>query len=111
MAAGRSSFVSGRRAPQTPRIRPYLPLPTPFTRHASVLASAIQTVEELAPGRGRFVIGTGYTSASTIGRSPATLAAMRACIGTRKAPLAGKTVGFGGPPRAPGQCSVRPLPG
>ena len=45
-----------------------------------MLAGAIQTVEELAPGRVKFVIGTGYTSASTIGRKPATLAEMRECI-------------------------------
>ena len=56
----------------------------PFTRHASVLAGAIQTVEELAPGRVKFVMGTGYTSASTIGRKPATLAEMRDCIATIK---------------------------
>src|SRR5215470_12244651 len=54
----------------------------PLTRHASVLAGAIQTVEELAPGRVKVVIGTGYTSAHTIGRKPATLAEMRACIAT-----------------------------
>src|ERR671925_474855 len=44
------------------------------TRHAAVLAWAIQTVEEFAPGRVKLIIGTGYTSASTIGRKPATLA-------------------------------------
>src|SRR2546428_4793260 len=45
----------------------------PLTRHASVLAGAIQTVEELAPGRGKFAVGTGYTPASTIGRGAARL--------------------------------------
>src|SRR2546423_12166400 len=70
----------------------------PLTRHASVLAGAIQTVEELAPGRTKFVIGTGYTSASTIGRKPATLAQMRACIRTVKALLAGNSVDFQGIP-------------
>jgi len=67
----------------------------PLTRHASVLAGAIQTVEELAPGRVKVVIGTGYTSAHTIGRKPATLAEMRACIATLRALLAGETVPFG----------------
>ena len=47
----------------------------PFTRHASVLAGAIQTVEELAPGRVKFVMGTGYTSATTIGREKARIRA------------------------------------
>jgi 5,10-methylenetetrahydromethanopterin reductase len=68
----------------------------PLTRHASVLASAVQTVEEIAPGRIKVIIGTGYTSAHTIGRKPATLAEMRACIATLRALLAGETVTFGG---------------
>src|SRR5262249_43117426 len=67
----------------------------PLTRHASVLASAIQTVEEIAAGRIKVVVGTGYTSAHTIGRKPATLAEMRACIGTLRALLAGEAVTFG----------------
>jgi 5,10-methylenetetrahydromethanopterin reductase len=67
----------------------------PLTRHASVLASAIQTVEETAPGRIKVVVGTGYTSAHTIGRKPATLAEMRACLGTLRALLAGESVTFG----------------
>src|SRR6266849_7718860 len=67
----------------------------PLTRHASVLASAIQTVEEIAPGRIKVVVGTGYTSAHTIGRKPATLAEMRACIVALRALLAGHAVDFG----------------
>src|SRR5262249_45654834 len=70
----------------------------------------IQTVEELAPGRGKFVIGTGYTSASTIGRKPATLAEMRACIGIVRGLLAGKTVDFDGTPRRLTFSSGRPIP-
>ena len=68
----------------------------PLTRHASVLASAIQTVEEIAPGRIKVVVGTGYTSAHTIGRKPATLAEMRACITALRALLAGEAVTFDG---------------
>src|SRR2546426_12375246 len=97
-------------ATQTSRLTLFPAVTNPFTRHASVLASAIQTVEELAPGRTKFVIGTGYTSASTIGRSPATLADMRACIGTVKALLAGKTVDFGGTPGRLGYGSGRQIP-
>src|SRR5262245_26326140 len=67
----------------------------PLTRHASVLASAVQTVEEIAPGRIKVVVGTGYTSAHTIGLKPATLAEMRVCIGTLRALLAGQAVTFG----------------
>src|SRR5262252_8254883 len=85
-------------AAHTSRLTLFPAVTNPFTRHASVLAGAIQTVEELAPGRVKFVIGTGYTSASTIGRKPATLAEMRACIGTVRGLIAGKTVDFDGTP-------------
>ena len=60
-----------------------------------MLAGAIQTVEELAPGRVEFVMGTGYTSATTIGRKAATLAEMRESIATIKTLLAGESARFG----------------
>ncbi len=85
-------------AMQTSHITIFPAVTNPLTRHASVLASAMQTVEELAPGRTKCIIGTGYTSASTIGRKPATLAQMRACIESLKGLLAGKTVDFNGTP-------------
>src|SRR5262245_13511100 len=73
----RDTFVTlGQAAIHTSRMSLFPAVTNPLTRHASVLASAIQTVEELAPGRVKFVIGTGYTSASTIGRKAATLAEM-----------------------------------
>ena len=95
----RDTFVAlGQAATHTSRLTLFPAVTNPFTRHASVLAGAIQTVEELAPGRVKVVVGTGYTSASTIGRKPASLAEMRACIGTVKALLAGETVDFDGTP-------------
>src|ERR1700693_3050296 len=93
----RDTFVVlGQAACDTSRLGLFPAVTNPFTRHASVLASAIQTVEELAPGRVKFVIGTGYTSASTIGRPPGTLAEMRDCIRAVKGLLAGETVDFNG---------------
>jgi 5,10-methylenetetrahydromethanopterin reductase len=83
-------------AMQTSRMTIFPAVTNPFTRHASVLASAMQSVEELAPGRVKCIIGTGYTSASTIGRKAATLAQMRRCILSLKALLAGKAVDFHG---------------
>jgi 5,10-methylenetetrahydromethanopterin reductase len=107
----RDTFVTlGLAATQTSRLSLFPAVTNPFTRHASVLAGAIQTVEELAPGRVKFVIGTGYTSASTIGRKPATLAEMRACIGTVKQLLAGQTVELGGTRGRLGYASGRPIP-
>jgi 5,10-methylenetetrahydromethanopterin reductase len=106
----RDAFVTlAQAAVHTSRLALFPAVTNPLTRHASVLASAIQTVEELAPGRVRFVIGTGYTSASTIGRRPATLGEMRACIGMVRALLAGETVDFDGTPGRLGYATGRPI--
>jgi len=107
----RDTFVTlGQAATHTSRLTLFPAVTNPFTRHASVLASAIQTVEELAPERVKFVIGTGYTSASTIGRKPATLADMRACVGTVRALLAGQAFDFEGTPGRLGYASGRRIP-
>jgi 5,10-methylenetetrahydromethanopterin reductase len=107
----RDTFVVlGQAAAGTARLTLFPAVTNPFTRDASVLAGAIQTVEELAPGRVKFVIGTGYTSASTIGRKPATLAEMRACITTVKALLAGQTADFHGTPGRLAYASGRRIP-
>src|SRR4030095_16030896 len=102
----RDTFVVlGQGAAHTSRMALFPAVTNPFTRHASVLASAIQTVEELAPGRVKFVIGTGYTSASTIGRPPPTLAEMRDSIRAVKGLLAGESVAFGATPGRLGYAS------
>jgi 5,10-methylenetetrahydromethanopterin reductase len=107
----RDTFVTlGQVATQTSRLTLFPAVTNPFTRHASVLAGGIQTVEELAPGRVKLVIGTGYTSASTIGRAAATLAEMRACIATVKALLAGRAVDFNTTSGRLAFASGRPLP-
>ena len=97
-------------ATQTSRIAIFPAVTNPLTRHASVLASAMQTVEELAPGRLKCIIGTGYTSASTIGRRPATLAQMRAAIGDVKALLASRRVDFHGTAGRLGYAAGRSIP-
>jgi 5,10-methylenetetrahydromethanopterin reductase len=95
----RDTFVTlGQAASATSRLTLFPAVTNPFTRHVSVLAGAMQTVEELAPGRTKLVIGTGYTSASTIGRKPGTLAEMRACIAGLRALLAGESLDFAGTP-------------
>ena len=107
----RDTFVTlGQAATRTSRLTLFPAVTNPFTRHASVLAGAIETVAELAPGRVKFVIGTGYTSASTIGRKPATLAEMRACIATVKALLAGHSVDFDGTPGRLAYAAGRRIP-
>jgi 5,10-methylenetetrahydromethanopterin reductase len=107
----RDTFVTlGQAATHTSRLALFPAVTNPITRDASVLAGAIATVEDLAPGRVKFVIGTGYTSASTIGRKPATLAEMRACVTTVKALLAGEAVDFHGTRSRLGYVSGRRIP-
>src|SRR2546427_6441411 len=107
----RDTFVVlGQAAAATSRLTLFPAVTDPSSRRASVRAGAMQPVEELAPGRVKFVIGTGYTSASTIGRKPATLAEMRACIGTVRGLLAGKTVDFDGTPGRLAFTSGRHIP-
>src|SRR5262249_56701591 len=107
----RDTFVTlAQAATQTSRMSLFPALTNPFTRDASVLAGGIQSVEELAPGRLKFIIGTGYTSASTIGRKAATLAEMRKCITTVKGLLAGETLDFNGTPRRLSCAVGRPFP-
>jgi 5,10-methylenetetrahydromethanopterin reductase len=107
----RDTFVTmALAATHTSRLSLFPAVTNPFTRHASVLAGALQTVEELAPGRLKCIIGTGYTSASTIGRQPATLAQMRACIANIKALLAGDTVDFQGTTGRLGFAAGRDIP-
>ncbi len=107
----RDTFVVlAQAATCTSRLTLFPAVTNPLTRHASVLAGAIQSVEELAPGRVKFVMGTGYTSASTIGRRAATLAEMRECLRTVRALLRGDSVDFGGTPGRLTFAARRPIP-
>jgi len=101
----------GAAAVQTSQLTLVPAVTNPFSRHASVLASAVQSVEELAPGRIKYIIGTGYTSASTIGRKPGTLTQIRSAIQTIKALLNGQSLDFQGTPGRLGFESERSLPG
>ena len=107
----RDTFVTlGQAAASTSRLTLFPAVTNPFTRHVSVLAGGAQTVEELAPGRFKVVIGTGYTSASTIGRSPATLKEMRACIDGLRTLLSGEPMDFDGTPGRLAYSSRRRIP-
>ena len=110
MLARDTFVILGQAASNTSRLTLFPAVTNPITRHASVLAGATQTVEEIAPGRVKFIVGSGYTSASTIGRKPATLAEMRACITTVRALLEGKTVDWNGTPGRLGCALGRNIP-
>jgi 5,10-methylenetetrahydromethanopterin reductase len=58
----RDTFVTmGLAAAHTSALTLFPAVTNPLTRHVSALASPIQTVEDLAPGRIKVAIGTGPT--------------------------------------------------
>lgn len=83
-------------ARETRRLRLSASVTNPVTRHPAVLASAIATAAELAPGRVEIVLGSGYSAARTIGRPPATRHEMREAALTVMGLLRGERVTFGG---------------
>ena len=90
-------FVSMAMATQaTSRIRVASAVTNPVTRHPSALASACQTVAELAPGRVEIWIGRGDNAVYTVGLAPASVTQMREYILTLKSLLAGERVNFNG---------------
>lgn len=92
----RDVFVSMAHALlNTSTIRVASAVTNPVTRHPSVLASAAQTVSEIAPGRAQIWIGRGYSSANVVGIPPATVRQMRDSVVMMKALMAGNQVDFG----------------
>lgn len=66
------------------------------TRHASVTASAIRTVAELAPGRLRTGFGVGNSSLGLIGVPPTPRARLETALETIRGLLDGKELDLGG---------------
>ena len=83
-------------AEATSRIRVASAVTNPVTRHVSALASVVQTVAELAPGRVEIWIGRGDSAVYTVGLTPASVNEMREFILTLKSLLAGESVNFNG---------------
>jgi 5,10-methylenetetrahydromethanopterin reductase len=52
----------------------------PLTRHPAVAAAAIATVDEVAPGRAIFGVGSGDSALLNLGERPVTLAGLRAYV-------------------------------
>lgn len=65
------------------------------TRHPSVVASAINTVAELAPGRVWLGVGSGDSSVKPIDMRPSRLAEMRESLDMTRRLLDGEFYGFG----------------
>lgn len=84
----------GLAAQCTSTIHLYAMVSNPVTRHVSVLASAMQTIDELAPGRLHVTLGTGAAAVAAVGRRPATVKTIAETIGTLKQLLSGEVVNF-----------------
>lgn len=72
-------------AQATRRVRIGPTVTNPITRHPAVAASGIATVDEIAPGRAFFGIGSGDSAILNLAERPSTLADMRAYIQTVRA--------------------------
>ncbi|HXH82786.1 MAG TPA: LLM class flavin-dependent oxidoreductase [Candidatus Tectomicrobia bacterium] len=67
-------------AQATGRVRIGPSVTNPVTRHPAVAASALATLEEVAPGRTFFGIGSGDSAILNLGERPATLADLQAYV-------------------------------
>jgi len=82
----------GAAAMQTSKIRLGTGVLIPSNRIAPVTASALATLNALAPGRIDFAVGTGFTGRRTMGLKAITLARLEEYVGVVQGLLAGKTV-------------------
>jgi 5,10-methylenetetrahydromethanopterin reductase len=86
-------------ADRTERIRIGSCVTTFEVRHPTVTASAVATIEEMAPGRVILGVGTGDSAVKTLGIRPTKLDAMRSNIALVRELLTGGEVSFEGDER------------
>ena len=81
-------------AAATTRIKFGTGVTQPTTRHSSVTASSMATLQEMSGGRAMLGIGLGFSSLGTIGMKPARIATMERHIAEVRVLLAGEAVMF-----------------
>jgi 5,10-methylenetetrahydromethanopterin reductase len=86
----------GRAAEATERIGLGTGVAVPSLRHVMVTASAIGTIEELAPGRLTVAFGTGFTARQAMGKSPMRWSDLATYVTQLRALLAGEVVEIDG---------------
>jgi 5,10-methylenetetrahydromethanopterin reductase len=108
---GRDAYVAlALAAERTRRLRLYPATSSPVVRHPLLLASLVQTLDELAPGRVSLTLAPGFLAARAIGRPRASVPAMREAVRAVRRLLRGEPVEFeGGPSRLERACD-RPPP-
>jgi hypothetical protein len=84
-SATTSGFALARIAEKTKRIKFGPSVLIPSYRHPMAQASAIATIQQIAPGRLMVGFGTGFAGRAGMGLKPLALAAMRMHIGQVKA--------------------------
>ena len=73
-------ILLGAAAARTERIRVGPGVTNPVTRHLSVTASALMTLQELSGGRAALGLGLGASAVATVGRQPARLAELERAV-------------------------------
>jgi 5,10-methylenetetrahydromethanopterin reductase len=93
---GRDAYLAlALAAARTERIGLYPATSSPIVRHPLLLASLVNSLDEIAPGRARLTVAPGFLAVRSIGQPRATVAAMREALVTIRRLLAGETVRFG----------------
>jgi 5,10-methylenetetrahydromethanopterin reductase len=83
-------------AVRTRRLRLYPATSSPVVRHPLLLASAIHSLQEIAPGRVALTVAPGFLAARALGRSRGTVAVMREAVLAIRRLLAGEPGDFEG---------------
>lgn len=103
----------GQLAKATDRIGLGTGVLVPHARHVMTTASAIATMEDLAPGRMAYAFGTGASARWVIGKRPLTLRYVREYMVALRGLLEGKVVDFDGSKlqmiHRPGLAPTRPI--
>jgi 5,10-methylenetetrahydromethanopterin reductase len=94
---GRDVYMTlGLAAARTRRLRLYPATSSPVVRHPLLLASAIHSLQEIAPGRVCLTVAPGFLAARAIGRTRGTVAFMRSAVLAIRRLLAGEPAEFEG---------------
>ncbi len=96
MEHGRDVYsVLAMAAAQTKRIQLFPCVTNPVTRHPWVLANVAHSMDEMAPGRFKLIMGAGDTAVMHVGKKPARVATMRQAVSDIRGLLRGEGVTFG----------------
>jgi len=109
--SGRDVYMTLALAAQrTRRVTLFPATSSPIVRHPVLLASAAQSLEEVAPGRALLTVAPGFLAARSVGQPRARVAAMREAIVQIRRLLAGETETVGAGTTRLRNVGARPTP-